>query len=352
LVLRKLRMGIIGTGLAFEQLHYPAYQRLADKYEIAAICDIDAAKLEKWKDVLGLSGKDRYTDFHEMLQREDIDAFDIMLPIELNFTVTEEVAKAGKPIICEKPLAPNRQEALKARKLPRLQGVPIMIAENYRYSEEHNIMRDLVRTREVGDVYYFIQNRVVDFPADMRGGGFAATEWRQHPEYPGGVFLDTGVHDIAALRHIFGPIDAVHAFGVEEEEWDFAPFSVIQANLKFKSGVLGHLSFFCTGREMQRPLIGLRIFGSEGMIYHEESGCGTVNVAYNDGGSKQIPYEPNLGFYNELLNFYKAAAGEEPLSVTPELEYGDVLTVFDILDAARHNRVVQVDHEVEYEPAY
>ena len=93
-MLRKLRMGIIGTGLAFEKLHYPAYQRLADKYEIAAICDIDAAKLEKWKDVLGLSGKDRYTDFHEMLQREDIDAFDIMLPIELNFTVTEEVAKA------------------------------------------------------------------------------------------------------------------------------------------------------------------------------------------------------------------------------------------------------------------
>lgn len=209
--MHKLRMGIIGTGLAFERLHFPAYQRLADKFQIAALCDIDGSKLEKWKEALGLSGGDLYTDYREMLQRDDIDAFDIMLPIELNFKVTEEVARAGKPIICEKPLAPTKEEALKARALPRRYGVPIMIAENYRYSTEHNIMRDLVRTREVGDVYYFIQNRVVSFPEDMHKPGFASTEWRQHPEYPGGVILDTGVHDIAALRHIFGPIDAVHS---------------------------------------------------------------------------------------------------------------------------------------------
>lgn len=349
--MQKLRMGIIGTGLAFEQLHYPAYQRLADKFEIAAICDTDTAKLEKWKGILGLSGADLYTDYRAMLDRDDIDAFDIMLPIELNFKVTAEVAQAGKPIICEKPLAPTKEQALKAMKLPQRYGVPIMIAENYRYNEENNILRDLVRTKEVGDVYYFIQNRVVDFPEDMKKGGFASTEWRQHPEYPGGVILDTGVHDAAALRHIFGPVEAVHAFGVEQD-YDFAPYAVVQANLKFKSGVIGQFTFFCTGKEMQRPLVGLRIFGSEGMIYHEERGCGTINVAYNDGGTKQIPYEPNTGLYNELLNFYKAAVGEEPLSVPPELEYGDVLTIFAILESARENRIVEVDLEREYEPAY
>ena len=192
---------------------------------------------------------------------------------------------------------------------------------------------------------------MVDFPADTHKDGFARTEWRQHPEFPGGVILDTGVHDIAALRHIFGPIDAVSAFGVEEE-LDFAPYSVIQANLRFKSGVTGQFSFFCTGKEMQRPLVGLRIFGSEGMIYLEETNCGTVNVAYNDGGSKQIPYEPDKGFYNELLNFYKAAVGDEPLSVTPELEYGDALSIFAMLEAAKENRIVEVDREPEYEPAY
>lgn len=347
----QLRMGIIGVGLAFERLHWPAYQRLSDKFKIVAICDIDTRQLEKWKEPLGLSGADLFTDYKEMMKREDIDAFDIMLPIELNFDVTSDVAQAGKPIICEKPLAPNKEEALQAMRLPRKHDVPIMIAENYRYSEENNIIRDLVRTCEIGDVYYFIQNRVVDFPADMLKGGFASTEWRQHPAYQGGVFLDTGVHDIAALRHIFGPIEVVQAVGVEEDA-EFAPYSVVQANMKFKCGVVGHFSFFCTGREPQRPLVGLRIFGSEGMIYLEESSCGVVNVFYNDGSSRQIPYEPNRGFVNELLNFYKAAVGEESLAVTPELEYGDALTVFAILEAIQTKQSVEVDYEPEYEPVY
>jgi len=42
---------------------------------------------------------------------------------------------------------------------------------------------------------------------------FAATEWRQHPKFYGGAFLDAAVHDIAAMRHIFGAVECVQAFG-------------------------------------------------------------------------------------------------------------------------------------------
>ena len=79
------------------------------------------------------------------------------------------------------------------------------------------------------------------------------------------------------------------------------------------------------------------------MIYLEERDCGTVNVAYNDGSNKQIPYQPQRGFYNELLNFYKAATGEETLSVTPEIEYGDAMTVFAILDSIKERKIIRVD---------
>ncbi|MDO9534215.1 MAG: Gfo/Idh/MocA family oxidoreductase [Bacillota bacterium] len=347
--MKKLRMGIIGMGMAFERLHYPAYQKLTDKFEIRAICDLDRQKAENWRNTLGLNPEDIYNDFHEMLKRDDLDAIDIMVPIELNYEVTEEVAKAGKPIICEKPLAPTREQAMEARALPKKYDVPIMIAENYRYNDEINIIRDLVRTKDIGDVYYLIQNRVVNFPHDMLKNKFPAKEWRQHPEFPGGVYYDTGVHDIGALQHIFGSIDTVHAFGVKQEE-DFSPYSVIQANLLFKSGITGHFTFFCAGKEMQRPFVGLRIFGNNGMIYLEERDCGTVNVAYNDGTSKQIPYQPQMGFYHELLNFYKAAIGEERNAVTPELEYGDAMTIYAILESIKNEEIVKVVKELEYEP--
>lgn len=346
--MHKLRMGIIGTGMAFERLHFPAFKQLTDKYQIVAICDRNKDKVEQWRQNLDLAPEDTYTEFADVLDRTDIDAFDLLVPIELNFELAEAIAKTGKPFICEKPLAPTKAQSQAARKLSKKYDVPIMIAENYRYNEENNIIRDLVRTEKIGQTFYFIHNRIVDFPEDMLQDKFAAAEWRQHPEFPGGVIFDTGVHDIAGLRHIFGAIDLVHAFGIPQDE-DFSPFAAIQAGLKFKNGVIGQFSFFIKGKEMQRPLTGLRIFGSNGMIYLEEPSCGTINVAYNDGGSEQIPYQPNRGFYNELLNFYKAAIGQEPISVPPEMEFGDAETIFAILKSAKTNKVVRVDKTKEYE---
>lgn len=72
-----------------------------------------------------------YSDYRDLINRPDLDMFDIMVPIAQNFTVTREVAKAGKPIICEKPLAPNLEEARAHMELPRKYNIPIMIAENY-----------------------------------------------------------------------------------------------------------------------------------------------------------------------------------------------------------------------------
>lgn len=350
--LRKLRVGIIGTGMAFERLHYPAYQELQDKYQIIAVCDENSDKAAYWAGRLGIGSEGVYRDFREMCRRDDIDCFDIMVPIEKNYTVAEEVARlARKPIICEKPLAPNPEQARAHRDLPKKYGIPVLIAENYRYNEEINMMRDMVRTKKVGDIVYFIQNRVYAFPIDMHKNSFAATEWRQHPEYPGGTILDTAVHDMGALRHIFGAVDRVHAFGVPQDD-DFSPYAVVNVNMRFKSGVTGNFTFYCSGIEKQRPLIGLRMFGTSGMIYLEERDCGFVNVFYNNGGHEAIPYSPQRGFYNELLNFYNAAVGREPISVTPEMEYGDAMTVFAILQSIREGRVVEVDREDHYTPEY
>jgi len=78
----------------------------------------------------------------------NIDAVDILVPIESNYTVSEAVAKAGKDFICEKPLAANREEAKKYLELSKKYNVRIMIAENYRYSDEYNKIRDIVNRRK------------------------------------------------------------------------------------------------------------------------------------------------------------------------------------------------------------
>ncbi|MCR4424994.1 MAG: Gfo/Idh/MocA family oxidoreductase, partial [Firmicutes bacterium] len=341
------------------RLHYPAFQKLSDLFEIVAVADPNEERLGEWAGRLNLDQSATYASWEEMLRRDDLDAIDIMVPIPDNFTVTETVAqrlsekgkvnRRDRGIICEKPLAPTMAQARAARDLAEKYHIPIMIAENYRYSQEIDLIRDLVRTARVGRIVYFLQNRVLDFPNDMVGNTFSAREWRQHPDFPGGAFADSALHDLAALRHIFGAIRQVHAFGRSQEE-DFCPYSVIIANLLFASGLPGQFAFYSAGREMQRPLVGLRIFGTEGMIYLEERNAGVINIARNDGTSEQISYEPQKGFENELLNFHKALSGEESLSVTPEMEFGDVKTVHSILRSIREERVVSVDETTKYGP--
>jgi predicted dehydrogenase len=353
--LPRFKVGIIGTGMAFEKLHYPAYQRLEDCYQISALCDVDKEKALYWAKKLQLPAEQVYADYEEMLEKEQLDVVDIMVPIELNFQITEAAARRlagkGKGIICEKPLAPNLEEAEEARLLPEKYGIPIMIAENYRYNQEVNIIRDLIQTGKIGQVYYFLQNRVVNFPEDRWRNQFPAREWRQYPAYMGGALADIALHDLAALRHIFGAIHKLQSFG-RPQEASYSPYSVVQVNLQFANGIIGHFSFFCAGKEMQRPLTGLRIFGTEGMIYLEERDAGMINLAWNNGQREKIPYQPQQGYYNELLNFYRALTGEEPVSVTPEMELGDLKTVHCILQSIAEEKVVPVDEKAVFQLDY
>lgn len=348
--MQRIRLGIIGTGFAWERLHWPALQELSAEYEIVALCDRVREKAASWAGRLGLGADRVYDDYQLMLQRADIDAVDILVPIALNYQVAQKAAEARKAIILEKPLAPTMDQAKAALELPRKYGVPLLVAENYRYSEEFNLIRDLVRQKRIGEPIYGIYHNASCFPCSMTQDTFAATEWRQHPDYPGGDFLDAALHDLAGLRHVFGAVDRLQAFG-HPQKHDYSPYRSYHVNMNFANGVIVQYTFFAGGKEWQRPLVGLRIVGTQGQIYLEEKSCGVINL-FLPGAHEMIPFKPDRGYYNELKNFAKAWQRQEPIAVPPEMEYGDVHTVFAVLDSIRNGSVVEVDRTAVYEPVY
>jgi predicted dehydrogenase len=344
----KIRVGVIGTGLAWERLHYPAYQELADKYQIAALCDVDQSRAAEWGQRLGLNlSQDIFTDCQVMIERDDLQVIDIMVPIAKNHMVAEMVARSGKNIILEKPMSATIEQAMATLELPRHYNIEMMIAENYRYSEEFNRIRDLVREERVGSPVFFIYNSTSCFPCAMTKDTFSATEWRQHPAYPGGDILDAAIHNLAGLRHVFGAIKYLQAFGVPQKD-DFSPYAVVTSNIHFASGVIGEFSYYPAGQEIQKPLVGLRIFGTKGMIYLEDTQCGTINLFYNDGGHEIIGFRPMRGYYNELTNFYNALTGQEMIAVPPEMEIGDLRTIYAILQSISEQEIVKVDKTAQY----
>jgi predicted dehydrogenase len=334
--MERIKIGIIGLGLAWERLHAPAFARLTDKFEIAAVCDTDMDKAQRVAAFLGLPRESAYGDYRDMLTRADIEAVDIMVPIGENYECAFAVIKSGKHLIAEKPLAATLESAKELISLKNQKDIKVLVAENIRYEEENVIIKRLLDEHAIGNPVYFIDNHITEFQKDMLGPGFGQTDWRQHPDFEGGVFLDSGVHHIARQRFLFGEVQSLHATG-RPSGVDFAPYSCINALLTFPNNVAGHYAFFLIGKETQAPLVGFRIFGTSGVIYLEERACGFVNVTNKDGGRQTIPYQPGQGYYNELDNFYHALRHGKPIVSTPEKALGDMEVIFAMLKSANKN---------------
>ena len=105
-----IRLGIIGTGLAVEKLHWPALKRMPDRFQVAAFCDLERANAEHFAGYSGASMAEYTADYHELLRREDVDAVLISLPIPLNYAVTRAAMEAEKEVICKKPSGANEAE--------------------------------------------------------------------------------------------------------------------------------------------------------------------------------------------------------------------------------------------------
>jgi predicted dehydrogenase len=334
----KIRLGIIGLGLAWERLHAPALARLTDKFEIVAVCDACAEKSKSVAQFLGLPSDCAYDDYNEMLARPDIEAAESLVPISGNFETAVAVMRSGKHLIAEKPFATTPDAAHELIKLRDKKNVKVMVAENIRYEEQNILIKSIISGGQIGNPIYFIDNHIVEYIEEAERGGFGQTEWRQQPDYVGGVIMDSGVHHVARMRFLFGDATNVYSQGRPSAQ-NFTPYTCINSLLRFgekNENISGHYSFFLTGKETQAPLVGLRIFGTHGEIYLEDPNCGFINVTYKDERTPiAISYTPGQGYFHELEDFYAALRLGGKIISTPEKAMGDIETVFAILESIR-----------------
>ena len=103
---KPIRLGIIGAGIFMRDAHLPSLLRLAELYQVVAICSKSGESARALaKNVPAEVAI--YTDWAEVFNRSDIDAVDIVLPIDLMPTVVQQGLESGKHLISEKPIAAN-----------------------------------------------------------------------------------------------------------------------------------------------------------------------------------------------------------------------------------------------------
>ena len=142
------RICVIGCGSLSTSAHGPSCRRYADRHpdvELAACCDLDAAKAERYRESFGFSKA--YSDFRAMLTAERPDAVCLMAPVSKTRELTCAVLEMGFPLIMEKPPGLNRTECQAMIDAAERAGVPNQVAFNRRFIPVVRKTREIVAAK-------------------------------------------------------------------------------------------------------------------------------------------------------------------------------------------------------------
>jgi predicted dehydrogenase len=206
----RLRVGLVGAGLIGHE-HARAWLGNATRARVVAVADVSPERARLLSALLGVEVA-IFLDLPALLEESDVDAVDICLPHHLHAEAIVAAARAGKAILCEKPLCTTLAEATAIRAALCESGVTFMAAHNQLFQPSLIEARRLLASGALGRPYFLrsvevFQNRGIDtgrVPTEI-GGGESPWVWRTDPRrMGGGEVLDTGWHATYRLLALAG----------------------------------------------------------------------------------------------------------------------------------------------------
>lgn len=244
----RVKWGILSTAKIGTDLVIPALQKSPD-IEVAAIASRSLAKAKRVAAALGIAKA--YGSYEALLADPEIEVIYNPLPNHLHVALTLAAARAGKHVLCEKPMAMTAAEARALRQAPK--GRLIQEAFMIRHAPQWLEVKRLVKARAIGEVklvqaYFSYFNRDPKNVRNMAAIG-------------GGGLLDIGCYPMTAARFIFGA-EPLRVASVLERDPAFKTDRVLSALADFGRG--RQLSFAISTQLAQSQR--LNIIGSTGRI--------------------------------------------------------------------------------------
>jgi len=318
-----IKLGIIGCGIAARELHLPALKKITDKFEITVVCNHTEPKAKSFAE---LAGRVPYVlDYHELLQRPEVEAVDIVLPIHLNYQVTRDTLEAGKHVIVEKPLAANLSEAKEMLIFETRFSQVKMVAENFRYRTTFYRVKEILEAGKIGKPYSVFWN--VFYYVDLQSK-YARTQWRIHHQYPGGFITDGGVHNIAVIRYLFGDIISGCAF-TKSINPEIGKLDTMSFQFSTESDVDGVLNvFFSSYGYSENQII---ILGYKGSLVIENN---SITIKKHGKTDQTESVEDDGGYQGQFEDFYEAIRNNKPVKSSFLEAYQDFVTILKALESA------------------
>ncbi|MBL8066363.1 MAG: Gfo/Idh/MocA family oxidoreductase [Chthonomonadaceae bacterium] len=207
--MKKLKVGIIGTGGIACACHIPGYLSIPDQCEIKWLCDIKPKALDEA--LLLAPGAKTTADYRDLLADPEVDAVSVATPNRVHMDPTIDALRAGKHVLCEKPLAMDRHEAKKMCRAAKESGKILQVGLQMRFGGAARFMKDYIDAGHMGDIYY------ARAQALRRRGVPSWGVFIDREQQGGGPLIDIGVHIMDLTLHLMGYPKPVSASG---KTWD------------------------------------------------------------------------------------------------------------------------------------
>lgn len=193
----KKTIAVIGCGRIANMAHFPALAKM-DNVRVKYACDIIKEKAEKIKAEYTFV-ENVITDYKEALADSEVDAVFVLTPNYAHYEITMDALKAGKDVMCEKPVTVNYDLSCEMAKEAEKQGRTLNIGVCNRYNKSVEMLEELNRQNRFGNIYhiYCSFRSFRDIPG--LGGPFTTKS-----QSGGGVLIDWGIHFMDLILYILG----------------------------------------------------------------------------------------------------------------------------------------------------
>lgn len=230
---RKIRVALTGCG-RISKNHFAAIEQHSDNLELVAVCDNNQDRLSQAMQTTGVSG---FNNLTRMLEQTNADLVVLTTPSGLHPAQAIEIAKSGRHVMTEKPMATRWEDGKSMVQACDNAGTRLFVVKQNRRNATLQLLKRAVEKKRFGRIYMVTINVFWTRPQNY----YDSDSWRGTWEFDGGAFMNQASHYIDLLDWLIGPVESVQAYtGTLARNIEVEDSGV--ALVKWRSGAMGSVN--------------------------------------------------------------------------------------------------------------
>ena len=269
------KLKVANIGMKFGMSHVEG--AMSYDADIVAICDCDEENLRFAGERYSIPEEKRFADYTDLLDK-DIDIVTVAIPDQQHKKVSCDFLRAGKNVLCEKPLALTREDLEEIIKAADESDAQFMVGQICRFTPAFEKAKELVESGTIGEVYFIESEYAHDY---MK----LVDNWRSDPLRHG--VIGGGCHAVDLIRWIAGDPEEVFAYGTHKLLPTVAYDDATIAIMKFNDNLMGKV-FVSTGCKRDYTMRTC-IYGTKGTIICDNTSPTMTLFTTDDEGVVKEP---------------------------------------------------------------